>query len=154
MDHISLGLIAFFLALLCPFVSPTPLDKAPAEHASLEPRLDPRGVVTLTSNPPVVTLTKWEKGNIASAAQLGAPFYDTQCKVGGCTFSYEASGSTSINIALHLTTIVGLAFLLPQRGAKHSLPFHPARLSRRNPSARLVDVRPSSTPLILLLKEK
>lgn len=84
MGRISLGLTAFIFALLCPFTSPTPLEKAPARHLSQAPQVAPRDVVTVT---------RYVSGVVESIVQSNPPYYDTACKVGGCTFSYEASNT-------------------------------------------------------------
>ena len=79
MGNISLCFTACILALLCPFISPTPLEKGSAGQAA---QVEARDVVTVT------------KDVVNSAVQSNPPFYDTQCKVGGCTFDYEASNLT------------------------------------------------------------
>ena len=76
MGNISLGLTVCILALLCTSVNATPLEKDPEA-----PQVEPRAFVTVTADVPVVTAVK----------QVNAPWYNTACKVGGCTFSYEAS---------------------------------------------------------------
>ena len=85
MGKISLGFTACIIALLCPFISPTPLDKGSAGQLFQAPQVEPRDVVTVT------------KHVVNSAVQSNAPYYDTACQVGGCTFSYEASRRPCIN---------------------------------------------------------
>ena len=76
MGTISSGFTVCILALLCTSVSPTPFEKEPEA-----PQVEPRAFVTVTADVPVVK----------AVSQVNAPYYDTACKVGGCTFSYEAS---------------------------------------------------------------
>ena len=88
MGRIPLGFTACILALLCPFTAATPLEKGPAGDRTQAPRVEPRDVVTVT------------KHVVNSAVQSNPPYYDTACKVGGCTFDYEASSIHSINLKL------------------------------------------------------
>lgn len=79
MGPVSTALTACIFSLLCPFGSPTPVEKGPIDQVPQEPEIEPRAVVTKT------------KYEVYSAVQSNPPFYDTACKVGGCTFSYEVS---------------------------------------------------------------
>ena len=88
MGKISLGLTAYILALLCPFISPTPLDQGPAGQA---PQVEPRDVVTVTRHV------------VNSIVQSNPPFYNTACKAGGCTFSYEVRNPIVLATPLHDT---------------------------------------------------
>ena len=81
MGQISLGYTACILAFLWQFTSATPLEKGPTGPLSPAPQVEPRDVVTVTRHV------------VNSAVQSNPPFYDTACKVGGCTFDYEASSS-------------------------------------------------------------
>ena len=81
-------LTACILALLCPFISPTPLDKGPAGQA---PQVEPRDVVTVTRHV------------VNSIVQSNPPFYNTACKAGGCTFSYEVRSPIIPPTPLHNT---------------------------------------------------
>ena len=86
MGRILLCFTAYILALLCPFTTATPLEQGPAGDLTQAPRAEPRDVVTVT------------KHVVNSAVQSNPPYYDTACKVGGCTFDYEASSIPSINL--------------------------------------------------------
>ena len=86
MGIIPLRFTVCILALLCPFTTATPLEKGPAEDLTQAPHVEARDVVTVT------------KHVVNSAVQSNPPYYDTACKVGGCTFDYEASSIHSINL--------------------------------------------------------
>ena len=86
MGRIPLRFTACILALLCPFTTATPLEKGPAGDLTQAPHVEPRDVVTVT------------KHVVNSAVQSNPPYYDTACKVGGCTFDYEASSIHSIKL--------------------------------------------------------
>ena len=96
----SLGFTAcIVLTLLCTFNSATPVEKAAAAHISQAPQLAQRDDVTVTKGGgllSVVTVTK--DAALKSVGQINAPYYDPQCKVGGCTFSYEASGNMPLSM--------------------------------------------------------
>ena len=85
MGRTPLRFTACILALLCPFTTATPLEKGPAGDPTQSPHIEPRDVVTVT------------KHVVNSAVQSNPPYYDTACKVGGCTFDYEASSIHSVN---------------------------------------------------------
>ena len=86
MGKIPFRFTACILTLLCPFTTATPLEKGPAGDLTQSPHVEPRDVVTVT------------KHVVNSAVQSIPPYYDTACKVGGCTFDYEASSIQSINL--------------------------------------------------------
>ena len=86
MGRITLRFTVCVLALLCPFTTATPLEKGPAGDLTQAPHVEPRGDVTVT------------KDVVNSAVQVNPPYYDTACKVGGCTFDYEASSIQSTNV--------------------------------------------------------
>ena len=115
MGKSSLSFTACILALLCPFVSPTPLDKGPAGQA---PQVEPRDVVTVTRHV------------VNSIVQSNPPFYNRACKAGGCTFAYEVRSpiilppNSTPQHDLTGSEKVGISFLLAHRGTKHSLLFH------------------------------
>ena len=90
MWNISLGFIVCILPLLCTFINPTPLEKGSAGHRSPAPHLEPRDIVTVT-----------QYEGLKSAVQINPPYYNTECKIGGCTFSYEASGAV-VSISRHI----------------------------------------------------
>lgn len=69
--NISLGFTVCILALLCTLISPASLEKRPAGHLPDAPQFQPRDV-------------------LKSVVQINPPFYDPECQVGGCTFSYES----------------------------------------------------------------
>lgn len=129
MGNISLGLIGCILALLCTVISPTPLEKRRAGHISQAPRFEPRDIVTVE-----------RFAGLTSVVQSNAPYYDTACQVGGCTFSYEASGTVCITFAAHLTSAVGGSFLLAQCVTECGLPCHTRQPSDCNPSRWIADV--------------
>lgn len=129
MGNISLGLTGCILALLCTIITPTPLEKGPAGHISQAPRFGPRDIVTVE-----------RFAGLTSVVQSNAPYYDTACQVGGCTFSYEASGTVFITFAAHLTSAVGGSFLLAQCVTEYGLPCHTRQPSDCNPSRWIADV--------------
>lgn len=113
MGRISLSFTACIFALLFPFTSPTPLEKAPAGPLPQAPQVAPRDIVTVTRHV------------VESIVQSNPPYYDTACKVGGCTFSYEASNNTIHHTVPSSNKFeVGVSFLLAQRGTQHGLSFH------------------------------
>lgn len=92
MGNISLGsTVCIVLLSLCTFISPTPLETRPSENLSPAPQFEPRGAV-ITQESPVHVVTRTLLEGPASVVQINPPYYDPECKVGGCTFSYEASG--------------------------------------------------------------
>ena len=110
------------LALLCPFFSPTPLEKDPAGLLPQTPQVEPRDVVTVT------------KDTVNSVVQSNPPFYDTACKAGGCTFSYEVSSSTIyVNLAAFSTNDCSLYLFFtspPQHRTRLASPHSPALRSK------------------------
>lgn len=99
--------VCILLALLCSFISPTPLEKRPPEYVTQAPQFEPRDV----------WVTKYE---VATAVNVNPPFYDTQCQVGGCTFNYESVSlfywaSTFQNTAC-LATLASPPVLTPPAG--------------------------------------
>ena len=117
--------VCIFLASLCTFISSTPLEKRPVEHVTQAPQIEQRDV----------WVTKYE---VATAVDVNPPFYDTQCQVGGCTFNYEVS--QVITFTAHLTSVVGLSFLLGQYVPEYSLSCHTCQSSDFNPSRWIADV--------------
>ena len=128
MGSISLGFTVCILSLLCSFVSPTPLENGPTGHLPQAPQNEPRDDVVFT------------KYEIQTAVHVNPPYYNTQCKVGGCTFSYEVSGMILITFAAYLTCVVGVSFLLSQCATVYGLPFHTSQPSHRDSSSRITDV--------------
>ena len=88
MERIPLHFTACILALLRPFTTATPFEKGQDGDLTQAPHVEPRDVVTVT------------KHVVNSAVQSNPPYYDTACKVGGCTFDYEASSIHPINLKL------------------------------------------------------
>lgn len=127
MGNISLGFIVCILASLCLPIRSTPVDTGPAGPISPTPQVEPRDVVTV-----------W-KHQVNSAVQKNPPWYNTACKVGGCTFSYEARHDP-MNLTAHLTTVVGLSVLLAHDGTLHGMPLHTSCPSDRNASPGTLDV--------------
>lgn len=89
--------VCIVLTLLCTFISATPVEKAAAAHISQAPQIAARDVVTVTKD-----------AGLQTAEQINAPFYDPQCQVGGCTFSYEASGNILLSMKVRNSTSNGL----------------------------------------------
>ena len=86
MGRIPLRFTACIFALLFPFTTATPLEKkGPAGDTTQAAHVEPRDVVTVT------------KHVVNSAVQSNPPFYNTACKVGGCTFDYEASSDPRLS---------------------------------------------------------
>ena len=113
MGKITFGFTACMFALLSPLISATPVENRQVGQLSQGPQIEPRAV----------TVTRHV---VNSAVQVNPPYYDTACKVGGCTFAYEASIAISSTWRHRLTIEVGVSFLLPQRDTKYGLPFHPS----------------------------
>ena len=85
--------VCIVLTLLCTFISATPVEKAAAAHISQAPHIAQRDVVTVTKD-----------AGLISAQQINAPYYDPQCQVGGCTFSYEVSDKMMLSMKARNST--------------------------------------------------